>query len=85
MIIEPLSSVFSMTQLLSNPENIIDSAPTPQEIVEGLNLTIDVSHLVIEDDNPVDNFQSAQQQRLPIDPLYSGKAVPLIPVRICKR
>jgi Uma2 family endonuclease len=37
---------------------------------------LDISHLVIEDDTPVDNFQSAQQQRLLIEPLYSAKALP---------
>jgi Uma2 family endonuclease len=37
----------------------------------------DISHLVIEDDTPVDNFQSAQQQRLLVEPLYSSQALPL--------
>ncbi len=37
---------------------------------------IDISHLVIEDDKPVDNFQSAQQQRLFVDAICSSKAVP---------
>jgi Uma2 family endonuclease len=38
---------------------------------------LDISHIVIEDDTPVDNFQSAQQQRLLVDPLYSSKTLPL--------
>jgi hypothetical protein len=38
---------------------------------------LDIRHLVIEDDTPVDNFQSAQQQRLLVEPLYSAKALPL--------
>jgi Putative restriction endonuclease len=38
---------------------------------------LDISHLVIEDDTPVDNFQSAQQQRLLVEPLYSARALPL--------
>jgi hypothetical protein len=38
---------------------------------------IDISHLVIEDDLPVDNLQSAQQQRLFVEPLYSSKALPV--------
>jgi Putative restriction endonuclease len=38
---------------------------------------LDISHLVIEDDTPVDNFQSAQQQRLLVDPLYSAQILPL--------
>ncbi len=37
---------------------------------------LDISHLVIEDDTPVDNFQSAQQQRLLVEPLYSSQALP---------
>jgi len=37
---------------------------------------IDISHLVIEDDTPVDNFQSEQQQRLLIEPLHSSSALP---------
>ena len=36
---------------------------------------IDVSHLVIEDDKPVDNFQSAQQQRFFVQALYDSEAL----------
>ncbi|MBC8123746.1 MAG: Uma2 family endonuclease [Gemmatimonadaceae bacterium] len=36
---------------------------------------LDISHLVIEDDTPVDNFQSEEQQRLLVEPLYSSKAL----------
>jgi Uma2 family endonuclease len=50
------------SQLLDNEETIAE---------------LDISHLVIEDDTPVDNFQSAQQQRLLVEPLYSSKALPL--------
>lgn len=32
----------------------------------------DISHLVTEDDTPVDNFQSAKQQRLLVEPLYTS-------------
>jgi Uma2 family endonuclease len=32
----------------------------------------DISDLVIEDDTPVDNFQSEKQQRLLVEPLYSS-------------
>ena len=35
----------------------------------------DISHLVIENDMPVDNFQSEKQQRLLVDPLYSSKVL----------
>ncbi len=33
---------------------------------------LDISHIVIEDDTPVDNFQSEKQQRLLVEPLYSS-------------
>jgi len=41
---------------------------------------VDISHLVIEDDTPGDNFQSAKQQRLLVEPLYSSEwsAVPFL-------
>jgi hypothetical protein len=38
---------------------------------------LDISHLMIEDDTPVDNFQSEEQQRLLVEPLYSAKALPV--------
>ena len=38
---------------------------------------LDISHLTIEDDTPVDNFQSAQQQRLLVDTLCSNDVLPL--------
>ena len=38
---------------------------------------LDISHLTIEDDTPVDNFQSAQQQRLLVDMLCSNDTLPL--------
>jgi Uma2 family endonuclease len=40
----------------------------------------DISELVIEDDTPVDNFQSAKQQRLLVEPLYASwsSGVPFI-------
>jgi Uma2 family endonuclease len=43
---------------------------------EGIVTELDISHLVIEDDTPVDNFQSAQQQRLLVEPLYSSEPLP---------
>ncbi|NJL48547.1 MAG: Uma2 family endonuclease [Leptolyngbyaceae cyanobacterium SM2_5_2] len=64
-----------MTQRLITPgaHTFEDSDEYP----EGIVTAIDTSHLVIEDDTPVDNFQSAQQQRLLIDPLYGAKPIPL--------
>jgi Uma2 family endonuclease len=38
---------------------------------------LDISHLVTEDDIPVDNLQSAQQQRLLVDALSASKPIPL--------
>lgn len=39
--------------------------------------SLDISHLEIEDDTPVDNFQSEEQQRLLVEPLYSASALPV--------
>ncbi|MFM7424721.1 MAG: Uma2 family endonuclease [Elainella sp.] len=48
-----------------------------QELLDDEIVTeLDISHLVIEDDTPVDNFQSEIQQRLLVEPLYSSKALP---------
>jgi len=52
-----------MTQQLVNDEDIVTE--------------LDISHLTIEDDTPVDNFQSEEQQRLLVEPLYSAKALPV--------
>ncbi|MGF1569087.1 MAG: Uma2 family endonuclease [Nodosilinea sp.] len=52
-----------MAQWLVDTDDIVDE--------------LDISHLVIEDDTPVDNFQSAQQQRLLVDPLCSSRMLPL--------
>ena len=45
-----------MTQQLLDSEEIVTE--------------LDISHLVIEDDTPVDNFQSEEQQRLLVELLY---------------
>ncbi len=61
-------------EVSSDDYPVIDSDEIdPDDIVYEL----DISHLVIEDDTPVDNFQSAQQQRLLIDALCSAQALPL--------
>ena len=44
---------------------------------------LDISHLVIEDDTPVDNLQSEKQQRLLVEPIYSSKALPSPFLRGC--
>ena len=36
---------------------------------------LDISHLTLEDDTPVDNFQSEGQQRILVEPLYSAKVL----------
>ncbi len=36
----------------------------------------DISELEIEDNKPVDNFQSEKQQRLLVDPIYSSRVLP---------
>lgn len=58
-----------MTQpLVTDPDIVEDDSDIVYEL--------DISHLVIEDDNGVDNFQSEQQQRLLVEPLYSRYALP---------
>lgn len=52
-------------------QQLLDSEESDVIVTE-----LDISHLVIEDDTPVDNFQSAQQQRLLVEPLYSSQALP---------
>ena len=52
-----------MTQLV-NTEELLNT----EELVTAL----DISHIVIEDDTPVDNFQSAKQQRLLVESLYAS-------------
>lgn len=52
-----------MTQQLLNSEEL--------QVTE-----LNISHLDIEDDTPVDNLQSEKQQRLLVEPLYSSKALP---------
>ena len=64
-----------MTQNLFNSEGF--TFETSEEHPEGVVTSLDISHLEIEDDTPVDNFQSAQQQRLLIDALYSSTPIPL--------
>lgn len=44
-----------------------------QQVLNSEEIVIpDISNLVIEDDTPVDNFQSEKQQRLLVEPLYSS-------------
>jgi hypothetical protein len=52
---------------------LLDPLPEDSETVSEL----DISHLEIEDETPVDNLQSEKQQRLLVDPLYSSKALPV--------
>lgn len=48
-----------------------------EDYSEAIVTELDISHLTIEDDTPVDNFQSEVQQRLLVEPLYSSKALTL--------
>ncbi|MEM9215979.1 MAG: Uma2 family endonuclease [Cyanobacteria bacterium P01_F01_bin.150] len=63
-----------MVQQLSNTESTHSSDTT--DIADTVD-ELDISHLTIEDDTPVDNFQSAQQQRLLVDGLCSNDSLPL--------
>jgi hypothetical protein len=60
------------------PQQLIDSDALENEERNEVEIVteLDINHLVIEDDTPVDNFQSAQQQRLLVEPLYSSQALP---------
>lgn len=58
--------------MLLMTQKLLDTEEYSDEIVTEL----DISHLTIEDDTPVDNFQSEIQQRLLVEPLYSSKALP---------
>jgi Putative restriction endonuclease len=53
-------------------QQLVNDSIYQDEIVNEL----DISHLVIEDDTPVDNIQSEKQQRLLVEPLYSSRALP---------
>jgi Putative restriction endonuclease len=75
--------IMTPQQLLTNKEQENADAEERQEdflqdgvVIDGIVTELDISHLVIEDDTPVDNFQSAQQQRLLVEPLYSSQALP---------
>ena len=48
-----------------------------QHPTASVDTSVDISHLVIEDDKPVDNFQSAQQQRFLVQTLYDSQALPV--------
>ena len=54
-------------------QQLLENETQPDEAIV---TELDISHLVIEDDTPVDNLQSAQQQRLLVEPLYSSPGVP---------
>ena len=65
-----------MTQQLLNTEELnTEEFNTEESAIE-----LDISHIEIEDDTPVDNFQSAKQQRLLVEPLYAcwSPGVPFI-------
>lgn len=57
-----------------NPTTAITPEPDAAAIMPVV--APDVSHLVTEDDTPVDNFYSAKQQRLLVSPLYTSWTPP---------
>jgi hypothetical protein len=59
-----------------NPEALEENLTADLETELAIVSELDISHLVIEDDQPVDNFQSEIQQRLLVEPLYSAQAIP---------
>ena len=55
------------------PENAHPEAVVERNLDLSLPEPPDVSHLITEDDTPVDNFASAKQQRLLVSSLYSAR------------
>ena len=67
-----------MTQQLLDSEEFDSEEFDSEEFdSEDIVTELDISHLDIEDDTPVDNFQSEEQQRLLVEPLYSSKVLPI--------
>ena len=56
-----------MTQQLLNTDFDAEEYSEDEDYSAEIVHELDISHLVIEDDTPLDNFQSAQQQRLLVD------------------
>lgn len=59
------------SQQVLNSEASGSETPDMETVLE-----LDISHPVIEDDTPVDNFQSAKQQRLLVESLYGSWSAP---------
>lgn len=53
-------------------ETLSTLADTDEHDIEYPPAELDLSHIVTEDDTPVDNIASAKQQRLLVEPLYSA-------------
>jgi Uma2 family endonuclease len=63
------------------PQQLLGTAIAPPAEPPDLDLSDeieipDISHIEIEDDIPLDNFQSEKQQRLLVEPLYSADILP---------
>ena len=58
---------------VGQPENANQEAVVARTLDVSLPEPPDVSHLITEDDTPVDNFASAKQQRLLVSSLYSSR------------
>jgi hypothetical protein len=57
----------ALSELVAEPSNNLETTV----------LTLDVSHLITEDDTPVDNFLTEKNQRLLTEPLYSSRPTDL--------
>jgi hypothetical protein len=51
------------------------TSPQPFNTNDKIAFEMEIRHLAIEDDTPVDNFQSEKQQRLLVEPLYSSQVL----------
>ena len=61
-----------MTPVTTSPPTPIVADPLPEEIVWGVMGEPDIEDVIIEDDQPVDNWISEKQQRLLTTSAYSS-------------
>lgn len=72
-----MQAVMEVEMPVATAEKEWPVATTEEELPEEtdeweLSIAPDISHLITEDDTPVDNLFSAKQQRLLVEPLYTG-------------
>lgn len=61
-----------MPRTAAQPKTRAREARAERDVPETVHFKLDISHLITEDDKPVDNMFSEKQQRLLTEPLYSS-------------